>query len=57
MKGFSMGVTTVYIIAMTTSFSVDLLVDGHKYKPMTDPQNSDTTDRWEPQVEKALWIP
>ena len=37
MKGFSMGVTTVYIIAITVSLTVELLADGHKQRPITVP--------------------
>lgn len=30
----SMGVTTVYITAMTVSLTVELLAEGHKERPM-----------------------
>jgi hypothetical protein len=37
MKGDSIGVTTVNIIAMAVSFTVELLADGHKQKPIIVP--------------------
>ena len=56
MKGFSVGAPTVYFRAATVCFTVELLPDGHKYRPMTVPKKSNTTEKWEPQVERALQV-
>ena len=57
MKGFSMGVTTVYItdtIALVCELWVAVKL---KYTPKAEQKNKETTERWDAQVENALYCP
>ena len=57
MKGFSMGVTTVYIIE-AVALECELWVAAElKYTPRLVEKNKETTERWDTQVEKALSFP
>ena len=56
MKGFSMGVTTVYItdtIALVCELWVAVKL---KYTPKAEQKNKETTERWDTQVENALYF-
>jgi hypothetical protein len=57
MKGFSIGVTTVYITEAIVPFWGEDNISAKKYTPMPVPKNKQTTDRCELQVEKALYLP
>ena len=57
MKGFSMGVTTVYITELI-SIKYELWVaEELRYTPRLVEKNRETTERWDAQVEKALYFP
>ena len=57
MKGFSMGVTTVYITE-AVALECELWVAGElRYTPRLVQKNKETTERWEAQVENALYFP
>ena len=48
MKGFSMGVSTVYIMEAMMTPSWDQSDEEENYTAIIVPQNRDTTERWEP---------
>ena len=57
MKGFSMGVTTLYITEAIT-LECELWVSAEvRYTPRTEQENKETTERWDAQVENALYFP
>ena len=57
MKGFSMGVTTVYITE-AIALECELWVAAElKYTPRLVEKNKETTERWDAQVENALYFP
>ena len=57
MKGFSTAVTTVYITE-ETALDCELWVAAElRYTPRTVQKNKETTERWEAQVENALYFP
>ena len=57
MKGFSTGVTTVYITEKT-AIDCELWVAAElRYTPRTVQKNKETTERSEAQVENALYFP
>ena len=57
MKGFSMGVTTVYITE-AVALECKLWVEAElKYTPRLVEKNKETTERWDTQVENALYFP
>ena len=57
MKGFSMGVTTLYIIE-AIRLECELWVSAEvRYTPRTEQENKETTERWDAQVENALYFP
>ena len=57
MKGFSMGVTTLYITEEIT-LECELWVSAEvRYTPRTEQENKETTERWDAQVENALYFP
>ena len=57
MKGFSIGMTTVYIKETTAPFLEEDETAELRYTPRPVPKNKQTMDRWEPQVEKTLYLP
>ena len=57
MKVFSMGVTTVYITE-AISLECELWVVAElRYTPRLVQKNKETTERWDVQVENALYFP
>ena len=57
MKGFNMGVTTVYITE-AIALECELWVAAElKYTPRLVEKNKETTERWDTQVENALYVP
>ena len=57
MKGFSMGVTTVYITE-AVALECELWVAAElRYTPRLVQKNKETTERWDAQVENALYFP
>lgn len=57
MNGFNMGVTTLYITdarAVECEFCVK---EELRYTPKSVEQNNETTERWDAQVENALYFP
>ena len=57
MKGFNMGVTTVYITE-AIALECELWVAAElKYTPRLVEKNKETTERWDAQVENALYFP
>ena len=57
MKGFSMGMITVY---MTEAIALECelwVAEELTYTPNTVQQNKRTAERWGTQVEKALYFP
>ena len=57
MKGFSIGMTTVYIMETTVPFLEEDETAELRYTPRPVTKNKQTTDRREPQVEKSLYLP
>ena len=57
MKGFSMGVTTVYITE-AIALECELWVAAElRYTPRLVQKNKETTERWDAQEENALYFP
>ena len=57
MKGFSMGVTTVYITDEIFLECELWVAPELRYTPKAVKQNRKTTERWDTQVENALYFP
>ena len=57
MRGFKTGVTTEYIRVMILCIATELPDVALTYLTIMVPQNTDTTSKWDPQVEKAFCHP
>ena len=52
-----MGVTAAYIREAIMALSLESLNEEEKYSAIIVPEKRDTTERWEPHVDKFLWSP